>query len=108
MVVSVLGRVLLPRTGVFSDWVSTEIGNRWDEPVLLDCTGMTYINSAGLREILMFARRSAENGGRFALFGLAVPVRRTFEVVGFDQMLEIYESVDEALDAIVHSKPRDV
>ena len=76
----------LPRAPTwFSDWISSEVGDRWAEPVVLDCTNMTYINSAGLRAILMFARRSAEHGGRFALFGLAEPVQRTFEVVGFDQ-----------------------
>lgn len=105
IVVSVFGRVLLPRTDVFSDWISAEVGDRWAGPVLLDCTGMTYINSAGLREILMFARRSTEHGGRFALFGLAEPVRRTFEVVGFDRMLDIHESADEAIDAILSSEP---
>ena len=105
MVVSVFGRVLLPRTEVFSNWISTEVGDRWAASVVLDCTGMTYINSAGLRAILMFARRSAEHGGRFALFGLAGPVRRTFEVVGFDQMLDIHESVDEALNAVLRSQP---
>jgi len=105
MVVSVFGRVLLPRTEVFTDWISAEVGDRWAEPVLLDCSGMTYINSAGLREILTFARRSAEHGGRFALFGLVRSVRRTFEVVGFDQMLDIHESADEAFDAILRSEP---
>jgi len=105
MVVSVFGRVLLPRTEVFSDWIGTEVGDRWAGPVLLDCTGMTYINSAGLREILMFARRSAEHGGRFGLFGLAESVRRTFEVVGFDRMLDIHGSAAEALEAILRSKP---
>ena len=104
LVVSVYGRVLLPRTDVFSDWISTEVGDRWDESVLLDCTNMTYINSAGLRAVLMFARRSAKHGGRFALFGLAGSVLRTFEVVGFDQMLDIHESVEESLDAILRSE----
>ena len=105
MVVSVFGRVLLPRTDVFSNWINAEVGDRWAEPVLLDCTGMTYINSAGLREVLMFARRSAEQGGRFALFGLGEHVRRTFEVVGFDQVLDIHETADEALEAISRSAP---
>ena len=105
MIVSVFGRVLLPRTEVLSDWISTEVGDRWDGPVVLDCMRMTYINSAGLRAILTFARRSAEHGGRFALFGLSETVRRTFEVVGFDQMLDIHESADDALDAILSSKP---
>ena len=105
LVVSVYGRVLLPRTDVFSDWISSEVGDRWAEPVVLDCTNMTYINSAGLRAVLMFARRSAEHGGRFALFGLAEPVQRTFEVVGFDQMLDIHESADDALEAVLCSEP---
>ena len=105
MVVSVFGRVLLPRTEVFSDWISAEVGNRWSEPVVLDCTHMTYINSAGLREILTFARRSAEHGSRFALYGLDKSVRRTFEVVGFDRILDIHASAEEAFDAVLTSEP---
>ena len=80
--------------------MQSEIGDRWSGPVLLDCTHMTYVNSAGLREILLVSKRLAEEGGRLAVSGLADSVRRTFEVVGFDQMLDVHETVDEALEAL--------
>ena len=106
MIVSLRGRVLRHRADVFGAWVQTEIGDRWTGQVLLDCTHLTYINSAGLREILLLAKRAAEHGGRFALFGLAEGVDRAFEVVGFDRILDIHESADEAMAAL-NSNGRD-
>ena len=103
MVVSVLGRVLLPRTDVVAAWIQTEIGDRWDGPVVLDFSHVTYINSAGLREVLLLARRIAEQGGRFALCGLSEEVERAFTVVGFDRILDIHGSADEALAALSRS-----
>ena len=103
MIVSVLGRVLLPRTDVVAAWIQTEIGDRWDGPVLLDFAHVTYINSAGLREVLLLAKRIAEHGGRFALCGLSAEVERAFSVVGFDRILDIHGSADEAVAALLGS-----
>ena len=103
MIVSVLGRVFLPRTDVLAAWLQTEIGDRWDGPVLIDFTHVKYINSAGLREILLLARRIAEHNGRFALCGLGEEVARAFTVVGFDRILDIHDSVDEALAELLRS-----
>ena len=100
LIVSVSGRVLLPRTDVFAEWVKSEIGEGLDGAVVLDCTRMTYINSAGFREVLMLARRMGERGGRLALCALSPHIRRTFEVVGFDRVLDIRETVEDALSAV--------
>ncbi len=100
MIVSVSGRVLLPRTDVFAAWVKSEVGERLDGAVVLECARMTYINSAGFREILMLARRMGEHGGRLALCGLSPQIRRTFEVVGFDRVLDICETLEDALKAV--------
>ena len=100
MIMSVNGRVLLPRTDVFAAWVKSEVGERLDGAVVLECTRMTYINSAGFREILMLARRMGEHGGRLALCGLSPQIRRSFESVGFDRELDICESLEDALKAV--------
>ena len=103
MIVSVLGRVLLPRTDVLGAWIQAEIGDRWAGRVLLDFTHVTYINSAGLREVLQVARRMTKHRGRFALCGLSEEVARAFTVVGFDRILDIHGSADEALAALLRS-----
>lgn len=100
IIVSVSGRVLLPRTDVFAAWVKSEIGESLEGSVVLECTRMTYINSAGFREILILARRMDERGGRLALCGLSPQIRRAFEVVGFDRVLDICETLEDALKAV--------
>ena len=99
-VVSVHGRVLRHRTDVFDDWIVAEMGDRWSEPVLLDTRAMTCVNSAGMRTVLRLFKRITRHGGRFAICGLAEGIDRAFEVLGFDQIMDIHDSLDEALEVL--------
>ena len=40
------------------------------------------------------------HGGWLALCGLSPQIRRTFELVGFDRVLDICESLEDALEAV--------
>ena len=102
-VVSVHGRVLRHRADVFANWIVAEMGDRWSGPVLLDARAMTYINSAGMRTVLRVFKRVARHGGRFAICGLAEGIDRAFEVLGFDQIMDIHDSLDEALEVLSQS-----
>ena len=104
-VVSVHGRVLRHRADVFAAWIVAEMGERWSEPVLLDASEMTYVNSAGMRTVLRLFKRVSRHGGRFAICGLADGIDRAFEVLGFDQIMDIHDSLEEALAAL--SAPPD-
>ena len=99
-VVSVHGRVLRHRTDAFAAWMAAETHDRWSESVLLDARAMTYINSAGMRTILRLFKRIGRNGGRFAVCGLADGIDRAFEVLGFDQIMDIHDSLEEALEKL--------
>lgn len=65
--------------------------------VLLDCTSLVYLSSAGLRLLLAFFKRLKREGGFFALFGLADEVKEVVEVAGFHQILPIFVSEQQAL-----------
>ena len=99
-VVSVHGRVLRHRADEFAAWILMEMGDRWSEPVLLDARAMTYINSAGIRTVLRLYKRIVQNGGRFAICGLAEGIDRAFEVLGFNQIMAIHDSLDDALEGL--------
>ena len=104
-VVSVHGRVLRHRTDVFADWIVAEMGDRWSGPVLLDTRAMTYINSAGMRTVLRVFKRVSRHRGRFAVCGLAEGIDRAFEILGFDQIMDIHDSLEQALEVL--SQPPD-
>jgi anti-anti-sigma factor len=67
-----------------------------NQRVLFDFSELDYISSAGLRVILMAAKRLKESGGKMALCSLNEMIREVFEVSGFDRILEIQPNADSA------------
>jgi anti-anti-sigma factor len=65
--------------------------------VLVDLGGVDYISSAGLRVLLVLAKRLRGERGRLVLCGLAGPVRQVFELAGFVPLFTIEASRDAAL-----------
>ena len=65
--------------------------------ILLDFSELTYISSAGLRILLVTAKRLKEGGGQFAICGLSDNVASVFKVSGFDTILRIFPDEGAAL-----------
>ena len=63
----------------------------------IDMTGLEYISSAGLRVLLVLARKIQQGAGKVALFGLAPNVREVFSVSGLDTILSIQPDSAAAL-----------
>jgi anti-anti-sigma factor len=62
--------------------------------VILDMRDVAYVSSAGLRVVLMAAKRAKACDGRLALFGLPAAVQEVFDISGFSKVLSI--AVEEA------------
>lgn len=67
--------------------------------MLIDCTKLVYINSAGLRVFLLAAKQLAPDG-TLSFCGLAPNVRLVFETIGFDRILTIHPDRATALQAM--------
>lgn len=65
--------------------------------LLVDCTRLEYINSAGLRVFLLAAKRLEAHGGDCAFCGLSPNVRLVFETIGFDRILTLHDTREAAL-----------
>ncbi|GAA3820666.1 MULTISPECIES: STAS domain-containing protein [Pseudonocardiaceae] len=69
-------------------------------PCILDLTAVTFLDSAGLTVLLQATRHA---GRRHASLPVVVdanrPVIRPIEVTGLDDVLALYHTVDEALQA---------
>jgi len=67
-----------------------------------DLGGLGYISSAGLRVMLLAAKKTRSAGGKLALFGLGDTVREVFEISGFLAIFAIFGSEDDALAFVDH------
>lgn len=56
---------------------------------LIDFGALNYISSAGLRVVLMAAKRAKQAQGRLVLCGLQPHVKEVFEISGFLKILEL-------------------
>lgn len=71
--------------------------DRGVKELLLDCGGLGYINSAGLRVFLLVAKRLEQEKGRLGFCALSSNVHLIFSTIGFDRILTIYATREEAL-----------
>lgn len=65
--------------------------------LVLDMTGVPYINSMALRILAEIITVSRDHGGDLRLVGLQPKVRRVLQIVGFDRYSTIYNTIEEAL-----------
>lgn len=65
--------------------------------MVVDLADVEYISSAGLRAILLAAKRGKALGCALALCRLREPVREVFDVSGFGNVVAIHTSLEEAL-----------
>lgn len=75
-------------------------------PVLVDFSALDYISSAGLRVMLLGAKRSKASKVALALSGMSNAVSEVFKISGFAKLFAIYPDRDGAIRALA-SDPRE-
>jgi len=74
--------------------------DRGDTSILVDFSKLNYISSAGLRVLLMGAKRAQAAKGKVALCNLAPNIREVFEVAGFLSIFNVHPGRAEAVAAL--------
>src|ERR1700753_743046 len=72
----------------FERQLTTELGQGPDR-LLIDCTELEFITSAGLRVLLMLGKRLDAEGGCLALCTLNAATRQVFDIAGFSTIFPI-------------------
>lgn len=67
--------------------------------IVLDCSNLDYLSSAGLRAVLMLAKRVKAKGGQLRIAGMQGAAKEVFEISGFHTIFAMDESVDAAVSA---------
>ena len=96
MVMSPAGRLDAETAPHLQDEIMTHVDGG-ETSVLLELSGVDYVSSAGLRAILLIAKKLQELDGRFALCGMSEPIANVFQVTGFDAILDIHPDQEGAL-----------
>jgi anti-sigma B factor antagonist len=64
--------------------------------MILDMSGVQYINSAGLRTLADVLTQNRGQGGDLRLVALTSKVERVFKIIGFDKFFETYSDIESA------------
>jgi|SRR5690606_7024537 len=64
--------------------------------ILIDCTELEYISSAGLGVFMSYINELEDKKINMILFGLSDKVRHVFQILGLDQLLRITQTEEEA------------
>lgn len=65
-------------------------------PVVLECSKLTYVSSAGLRVFLTAAKTAKSKGGKIVLCCLTPGVKEVFVVSGFSKIIEMHDTLEAA------------
>ena len=68
--------------------------------LVVDMTGTTFCDSAGITALVRAARRADANGATMRLAVTAPPVLRVLTLVGIDRLIDVYPDVDAALASL--------
>jgi anti-sigma B factor antagonist len=69
-----------------------------DSPLLLDFTGVDYINSSGIAIIIQMLLEAHKSGSRsVGIFGLSAHFKKVFTMVGIGKYASIYDDENSAL-----------
>ena len=92
------GRLDLPGAGVLEAYAQQHLSV--GEPrLVLELAGVDYISSAGLRSLLVVAKRAQALSGCLVLCGLTPLVLNVMNISGFQQLLKICVNEQEAVAA---------
>lgn len=68
--------------------------------LVVDCTGLEYVSSAGLRAILTISKELRLKGGEQAYCALRDQVKEVFEISGFASIIPIHDTREAALASL--------
>ena len=67
--------------------------------LLIDCSKLNYISSAGLGVFMSYMQDFKEKEIKMVLYGLSEKVKNVFKILGLDSILPIVENKNDAIEA---------
>ncbi len=71
-----------------------------ERSLVLNLSELTFLSSAGLRILLMTARKFSEPGRAFALCDMSAQIMEVIRISGFSQILSVHETEAAAVEFV--------
>jgi anti-sigma B factor antagonist len=84
-------------SSIFLDNALEEAVGNHEKKIVVDCSELNYISSAGLGVFMSYIQEFENNGVQMVLYGMNPKVKNTFEILGLDQLLKITDDKEQAL-----------
>ena len=68
--------------------------------ILFDCSRLSYVSSAGLKLVIVAAKRMRAAGGKIVFCCINRQINSVFQVTGFATFLEITQSESEGVEKL--------
>ncbi|WP_027183447.1 STAS domain-containing protein [Desulfovibrio inopinatus] len=95
-VLEIQGRLDSNTSKVLEDKVTELLGQN-TKKMLMDFNGVDYINSTGLRVLLLTLQQLKKREGRLVLCSIKDYMKEVFDISGYTEIFPIYPSQDEGL-----------
>jgi anti-sigma B factor antagonist len=104
VVIAVIGEIELATAPRLRQQVVTVVGDGQIK-IVLDLSKVDFVDSIGLGVIVSALKRVRGRNGDLIVAGPAPRVRALFELTRLDEIVELYASLDSALDPRVRESP---
>jgi anti-sigma B factor antagonist len=98
-VVSISGDIDLESSPKLRDFLKPKAAQKTPR-LLLDFSGVNYIDSSGLATLIEYFQSVQGAGGKLALASLTPRVKNVFEIVRLEQIFALYPDTPSALAAL--------
>lgn len=68
--------------------------------IVLNCEGLSYISSSGLRVFLIFQKKLTAQAGLFHLCKMQPAIKEIFDISGFSTIFKIFDTEEKALENV--------
>lgn len=74
----------------------SEAVTKGEKKIIVDCSRLSYISSAGLGVFMSYLQDFENNKISLVLFNLSEKVKSVFQILGLDQLIKIVNTKEEA------------
>lgn len=75
--------------------------------IVVDCSKLTYISSAGLGVFMSFVEEVRDEGGDIKICGLSEKAKQPFEILGFESLFDFCDDAETAKAGFSNTNGRE-